>query len=94
MPPPSDISGLRSFLCAVNFYGKFVAEMHQLRKPLDALPKQNAKFVWNNDCQKTLKRFKEVLQSDFLLTHYDPALDTIVAEDASQSSIGACIMHS
>lgn len=44
MPPPSDISGLRSFLGAVNVYGKFVAEMHQLRKPLDALLKRNAKL--------------------------------------------------
>ncbi|XP_062716781.1 uncharacterized protein K02A2.6-like [Aedes albopictus] len=52
MPAPSDISSLRSFLGAVNFYGKFVSEMHQLRRPLDALLKKDAKFVWNNDCQK------------------------------------------
>lgn len=73
MPPPSDITGLRSFLGAVNFYGKFVSEMHQLRKPLDALLKKNAQFVWNNDCQKSFQMFKEVLQSDLLLTHFDPS---------------------
>ncbi|XP_055622285.1 uncharacterized protein LOC129765872 [Toxorhynchites rutilus septentrionalis] len=41
MPPPNDITSLRSFLGAVNFYAKFVKEMHQLRRPLDALLKKN-----------------------------------------------------
>ncbi|XP_058456623.1 uncharacterized protein K02A2.6-like [Malaya genurostris] len=67
--------------------------MHQLRKPLDALLKKDAKFVWNNDCQRSFRRFKEILQSDLLLTHYDPVMEFIVAVDASQSGIGACTMH-
>ncbi|XP_062534290.1 uncharacterized protein K02A2.6-like [Armigeres subalbatus] len=92
MPPPKDVTTLRSFLGAVNFYAKFVPEMHQLRRPLDALLK-NAKFVWNSECQKSFRRFKEVLQSDLLLTHYDPSLAIIVAADASQSGIGACLLH-
>ncbi|XP_062713307.1 uncharacterized protein K02A2.6-like [Aedes albopictus] len=93
MPPPKDVTGLRSFLGAVNFYGKFVQEMHQLRRPLDALLKKDAKFTWSPECQKSFERFKEVLQSDLLLTHYDPALEIIVAADASQYGIGACLLH-
>ncbi|XP_062538518.1 uncharacterized protein K02A2.6-like [Armigeres subalbatus] len=93
MPPPKDVTTLRSFLGAVNFYAKFVPEMHQLRQPLDALLKKDAKFVWNSECQKSFRRFKEVLQSDLLLTHYDPSLDIIVAADASQSGIGGCLLY-
>ncbi|XP_053699347.1 uncharacterized protein K02A2.6-like [Sabethes cyaneus] len=93
MPPPHDITSLRSFLGAVNFYAKFVQEMHQLRRPLDALLKKDTKFNWNSECQQSFQRFKEVLQSDLLLTHYDPALPIIVDADASQSGIGACLMH-
>ncbi|XP_062703968.1 uncharacterized protein K02A2.6-like [Aedes albopictus] len=93
MPPPKDVTTLRSFLGAVNFYAKFVPEMHQLRRPLDAMLKKDAKFVWTKECQRSFQRFKEVLQSDLLLTHYDPSLDIIVAADASQSGIGACLLH-
>ncbi|XP_062538458.1 uncharacterized protein K02A2.6-like [Armigeres subalbatus] len=93
MPPPKDVTTLRSFLGEVNFYARFVPEMHQLRLLLDALLKKDAKFVWNSECQKSFRRFKEVLQSDLLLTHYDPSLDIIVAADASQSGIGACLLH-
>ncbi|XP_055590370.1 uncharacterized protein K02A2.6-like [Uranotaenia lowii] len=93
MPPPSDVTTLRSFLGAVNYYAKFVREMHQLRRPLDALLKKDVKFHWSRECQQSFDRFKAILQSDLLLTHFDPSLETIVAADASKSGIGAVIMR-
>ncbi|XP_055605433.1 uncharacterized protein K02A2.6-like [Uranotaenia lowii] len=77
MPPPSDVTTLRSFLGAVNYYAKFVQEMHQLGRPLDALLKKNVKFYWSRECQQSFDRFKAILQSDLLLTHFDPSLGTI-----------------
>ncbi|XP_058837521.1 uncharacterized protein K02A2.6-like [Topomyia yanbarensis] len=44
MPPPTDVSGVRSFLEAINYYGKFVPSMRTLRYPLDELLKADAKF--------------------------------------------------
>ncbi|XP_062541114.1 uncharacterized protein K02A2.6-like [Armigeres subalbatus] len=89
IPAPTNVSELRSFLGAVNFYGRFVRNIHELRHPLDMLLKKNAKWQWNSDCQKSFERFKQVLQSDMLLTHYDPKLPIIVAADASSTGIGA-----
>ncbi|XP_062541355.1 LOW QUALITY PROTEIN: uncharacterized protein K02A2.6-like [Armigeres subalbatus] len=95
MPAPTDISSLRSFLDAVNFYGKFVKKMHQLRRPLDALLKKDVQFNWSPICQQSFEneKIKEVLQSGLLLTHYDPKLEIIIAADASKSGIGAVAMH-
>ncbi|XP_062557460.1 uncharacterized protein K02A2.6-like [Armigeres subalbatus] len=93
MPAPTDISSLRSFLGAVNFYGKFVKKMHQLRRPLDALLKKDVQFNWSSICQQSFEKIKEVLQSGLLLTHYDPKLEIIIAADASKSGIGAVAMH-
>ncbi|XP_055584890.1 uncharacterized protein K02A2.6-like [Uranotaenia lowii] len=72
LPAPKDISGVRSFLGAINFYGKFVPNMRDLRYPLDELLKANNSFNWNKSCQQSFTKFKEILSSDLLLTYYDP----------------------
>ncbi|EYC38278.1 hypothetical protein Y032_0727g1871 [Ancylostoma ceylanicum] len=83
MPVPKNVAEIRSFLGMISYYGSFVAEMRQLRAPLDALLKKNVPFNWNEECEAAVTRAKEVLASDLLLTHFDPSLEIIVAADAS-----------
>ena len=93
MPEPDNVQSLRSFLGAVNFYGKFLPSVHQYRKPLDLLLKKDAEWNWSSECQAAFDGFKSALQSDLLLTHFDPRHETIVAADASNYGIGACLLH-
>lgn len=93
MPEPTNITELRSFLGAINFYGKFVKQMRSLRGPLDNLLKSNIKWKWNNECHNSFIKLKEILSSDITLTHYNPTQEIIVAADASNYGLGACIMH-
>ncbi|XP_039450654.1 uncharacterized protein K02A2.6-like [Culex pipiens pallens] len=93
MPALHDVSSLRSYLGAINYYGKFIKEMRRFRQPLDDLLRKGAKFVWSADCQRSFDRFKEILQSPLLLTHYNPRLDIVVSADASNVGIGARIAH-
>lgn len=93
MPPPSNVSELRSFLGAINWYRKFVPNMSKLQAPLDDLLKKDAIFDWNDQCETSFKKFKELLASPMLLTHYDPSLQIIVSADASSVGIGATIAH-
>lgn len=93
MPPPKNTSELRSFLGAVNYYAKFIKEMHQLRRPLDQLLQKDKEWVWSDECQQSFNRFKELLTSDLILTHYDPTQDIVVAADASGTGIGGIIRH-
>ena len=93
MPPPTDVTTLRSFLGLINYYGNFIKEMRELRAPLDALLKKDTKWNWSKACQNAFDRTKAILSSDLLLTHYDPHLDIVVAADASNYGIGAVISH-
>ncbi|EYB87967.1 hypothetical protein Y032_0254g295 [Ancylostoma ceylanicum] len=77
----------------ISYYGSLVAEMRQLRAPLDALLEKNVPFNWNEECEAAFTRAKEVLASDLLLTHFDPSLKIIVAADASYYGIEAVILH-
>ncbi|XP_062540765.1 uncharacterized protein K02A2.6-like [Armigeres subalbatus] len=93
LPPPTNVSETRSFLGAINYYGKFVPNMRKLRYPLDNLLKAEAKFQWTAECQTAFEQFKRILSSDLLLTHYDPKREIIVSADASSVGLGATISH-
>ncbi|XP_055522812.1 uncharacterized protein K02A2.6-like [Wyeomyia smithii] len=94
MPAPKDLTGVRSFLGALNYYGKFVPDMRTLRYPLDELLKSSTStFKWTPACQSAFEKFKAILSSELLLTHYDPMQEIIVSADASSIGVGATISH-
>ncbi|XP_028969202.1 uncharacterized protein K02A2.6-like [Galendromus occidentalis] len=90
---PTNISQLRAFLGMITFYNNFVPDMAELREPLNKLLKKNTPFVWNNDCEKAFEKAKTILQSDLLLTHFNPNLPIIVSADASSYGLGCVIFH-
>ena len=92
MPVPKDPKQLKSFLGMISYYSSFVPEMRSMRGPLDDLERED-KFVWTAEHQKVLEKLKKVLQSDLLLTHFDPGLDIVVAADACDYGVGAVISH-
>ena len=93
MPAPSDVPTLRSFLGLVSHYSNFLPHMHRLRDPLNRLLRNDASWHWSEECQTAFDEMKNLLSSDLLLTHYDPALDIVVASDASNYGIGAVLSH-
>uniref|UniRef100_A0A5S6Q443 RNA-directed DNA polymerase n=1 Tax=Trichuris muris TaxID=70415 RepID=A0A5S6Q443_TRIMR len=93
MPHPHDMPSLRSFLGLLSYYGVFVREMRNLRAPLDNLLKKETTFVWSTTCQAAFDKAKLILQSNLLLTHFDPTVDVVVAADASNNGLGAVIFH-
>ncbi|EGT45549.1 hypothetical protein CAEBREN_25839 [Caenorhabditis brenneri] len=93
MPAPKDVTQVKSFLGLIQFYGAFVKHLFRLRPPLDALTKKDTPFKWSRDCQHAFDKIKEALQSDLLLTHFDPTKPIIVAADASKDGIGGVLLH-
>ena len=66
-----------------NYYQSFIKNLHDLRAPLNELIKKDKMWRWTPECQTAFDQIKKALTSDLFLTHYDPKLEIIVANDAS-----------
>ncbi|XP_062711529.1 uncharacterized protein K02A2.6-like [Aedes albopictus] len=67
--------------------------MRKFRYPLDELLKADRKFAWKAECEKFFTTFKQILQSDLHLTHYNPQLPIVVSADASSVGVEVTISH-
>lgn len=93
LPQPENVSQLRSLLGSINHYSKFIPKMKQIRAPLDELLKKGKNWEWSNQCKHSFDKFKEILSSDLMLTHYNPSLPIVVSADASSEGLGCTIRH-
>ena len=48
---------------------------------------------WTAEWLEVFEKIKKTLTSDLFLTHYNPDLEIIVANDTSLYGVGACILH-
>ena len=93
MPPPTDVSSLKSFLGSVQFYGKFIPNLASMAEPLYRLTKKATPWKWEDEEQAAFEQLKNVLSSDQVLVHVDPNKFLVLACDASNVGIGAVLVH-
>ena len=93
MPPPTDVSSLKSFLGSVQFYGKFIPNLSTMAEPLYRLTKKSTPWKWGDEEQSAFEELKKVLSSDQILVHFDPEKQLGLSCDASNVGIGAVLFH-
>lgn len=92
LPPPENITMLRSFLGKINYYSRFLKDMATILAPLYECTK-TGKFKWTTDCQHSFELIKKKLMSVHNLSHYDPNLPLILSCDASSVGISAVLSN-
>ena len=92
-PEPKDVTQLKSFLGAVNYYGKFLPDLSTVLAPLYQLLQKNTKWSWGRSQSTAVESVKELLTSDRVLVHYDPSRELVLACDASPYGVGAVLSH-
>ena len=92
-PEPSDVTQLKSFLGAVNYYGKFLPDLSSVLAPLYKLLKKDVKWSWEATQKTSFEEIKSLLTSDSVLVHYDPVVELVLACDASPYGVGAVFSH-
>ena len=72
MPPPTNVSTLRSFLGSVQFYSKFIHNFSTLTEPLTRLTRKDTPWRWGGEEQAPFQRPRD-LSTDAVLAHFVPA---------------------
>ena len=61
LPSPTTVKGVRQFLGHVGFYKRFIKYFSKLARPLCELLVKDAKFVWDDRCQRSFEELKLLL---------------------------------
>ena len=104
---PVNQSQLQAYLGLLGYYRKFIPNLSQEIAPLTEMlkaefrstssgkgsRKPDPKFNWGKKQEQAFQKSKRLLQSDSILTHYDPAKPILLQTDASPYGLGAVISH-
>ena len=93
MPPPSNVTSLKSFLGALQFYSKFCPNLSTLAEPLYRLTRKDVKWQWEGAEKESFEKCKESLCSNTLLAVFNPGEKLGISCDASSVGVGSVLFH-
>ncbi|WJZ82861.1 hypothetical protein VitviT2T_002585 [Vitis vinifera] len=91
LPSPTNVKGVRQFLGHAGFYRRFIKDLCKLSKPLCQLLAKDAKFVWDEICQRSFDQLKQFLTTVPIVRAPNWQLPFEVMCDASDFAIGVVL---
>ncbi|WZY72146.1 hypothetical protein YC2023_004386 [Brassica napus] len=92
-PTPKSATEIRSFLGLPGYYRKFVKGFASIAKPTTQLTGKDVKFVWTDECSKSLTELKRQLTDTPVLVLPRPGIPYEVYTDASGTGLGCVLMQ-
>ena len=83
MPHPKTPKEVKQFLGLIGYYRKFILQFSDLSRPLTCLTRQDSKFDWTPQCQKSFNHLRELLMEYPILRYPDPKKGYVFFTDAS-----------
>jgi hypothetical protein len=90
---PTNVQEIRSFLGLAGYYRRFVEGFSTLSKPLTALTKKNASYVWSDECEASFQELKRRLVTAPILALPSERESYVVYSDASLKGLGCVLMQ-
>ena len=89
--PPTDVTGVRSFVAFCNYYRKFVQNFAEVARPLYLLTSKGLKFTWTEEHDKAFRTLKKRLLEAPILAFPSFELPFNIDTDASDTALGAVL---
>ena len=89
--PPTDVTGVRSFVAFRNYYRKFVQNFAEVARPIYFLTSKGLKFTWTEKHDKAFRTLKKRLLEAPILTFPNFELPFIIDTDARDTALGAVL---
>ena len=90
--PPRNVTKVRSFLGLASYYRRFVQGFLVIASSLTRLLRMGVKFEWDDKCQSSFERLKEILIEAPVLIKPTSGRDYTVYSDASRIGLGCVLM--
>ena len=91
LPSPTNVKTVRQFLGHAGFYRRFIKDFSKIGKPLYKLLEKDAKFVWDEDCQKSFEVLKAYFTTSPIARAPNWKLPFEVMCDARDLAIGVVL---
>lgn len=91
MPPPRSLTQLRSFQGKIAYIRRFISNLSGRSRPFSPLLKKDAKFIWDEKCQKAFEDLKRYLMNPPVLAAPIPGKPLILYTAALEESLGALL---
>ena len=91
--PPRNVTEVRSFLGLEGYYRRFVQGFLVIASSLTRLLRKGVKFEWDDKCQSSFERLKEILVEAPVLIQPTSRRDYTVYSNASRIGLGCVLMQ-
>ena len=92
-PALINVTELMSYLGLLTYHGKFLPNLATQLAPLYQLLWREHLWMWGQQHKKLFQTSKKLLTLSWLLVHFNPDMELILACDASAYRIGAVLAH-
>ena len=89
--PPTTVKGIRSFLGHASFYIRFIRDFSKIAKPLCRLLEKDAKFKFDESCQRSFEEIRSKLVEAPIMEKPDWDKEFKIMCDASDYAMGAVL---
>lgn len=93
LPPPKNVSDVRSLLGMLNQLNKFIPNLAEKSEPIRILLKKEAAFVWSPAQVPALAEVFKEIRKEISLTRYDINAPSVVMADASAYGLGGVLFQ-
>ena len=88
---PTHLKEVQGFVGFCNFYRRFIQDFSKIVKPLVALTKKDALFLWDEKTTYAFEELKRRMAIAPILRHFDPKRQAILETDASDWVTGGIL---